>query len=81
MTVISWGSLYTMTPAFFAQFVDEAYALADASWIEATGLSPAGLTIGQLEALMQSLIAPQPASNRRRHRHHRRMKRRHARTD
>jgi hypothetical protein len=55
MTVISWGSLYTMTPAFFAQFVDEAYALANPDWISATGKSPAGLTISQLQSLMQEI--------------------------
>ncbi|HEY1560270.1 MAG TPA: hypothetical protein VGF71_05195 [Caulobacteraceae bacterium] len=55
--VISWGQYYTMTWAFFGQFVDEVYALADASWIEAKGMSPGGLTLAQLEAQMQALKA------------------------
>jgi hypothetical protein len=75
MTLISWGSFYTMTPAFWAQFVDECYALANPSWFMATGQTPAGLSLAQLEALMQSLKGGL-ASPRRRHRHHRRMKRR-----
>jgi hypothetical protein len=53
--VISWGSFYTMTWAFFAQFTDECYALADQTWIEATGQSPGGLSLAQLEAQMQAL--------------------------
>jgi hypothetical protein len=61
-----------MTPAFMSQFCDEAYALADMDWINATGKSPAGLSIAQLEDFMQSLRIP-PSNNRHRHRHHRRM--------
>ncbi|HWD67978.1 MAG TPA: hypothetical protein VG227_08460 [Caulobacteraceae bacterium] len=55
--VISWGQYYTMTWAFFGQFVDEVYALADASWIEAKGMSPGGLSLAELEAQMQALKA------------------------
>jgi hypothetical protein len=53
--VISWGGYYTMTWAFFEKFVDEAYGIADASWIAATGKAPMGLTLQQIEAAMQSL--------------------------
>lgn len=55
--VISWGGYYTMTWAFFAQFVDEVYAIADAAWISAKGTSPAGLSLAALEAQMQALKA------------------------
>lgn len=55
LDVISWGSFYRMTWAFFAQFVDEAYAIADPWWIEATGKTPAGLTLPELEAQMAAL--------------------------
>lgn len=58
--VESWGSIYYMTPAFFAEYCDEAYALADPGWIEKTGLSPAGLSLAQLVALMQGGV---PAPN------------------
>jgi len=53
--VISWGQYYTMTWAFFAQFVDEVYAIADGDWIEHTGKTPGGFTLDQLEAQMQAL--------------------------
>jgi hypothetical protein len=73
--LISWGDIYYMTPAFLAQFCDEAYMLADAAWIATTGQTPAGLTLAQLTGLMASMkwngVSPM-----RRHRHHRRIKRR-----
>jgi hypothetical protein len=75
MPLISWGSLYTMTPQFWLRFVDEAYALANIAWIKKTGLSPAGLTIAELQVLMQTMKG-HPAGIRR---HHRRRLRRLAR--
>lgn len=43
--VISWGSkAYAMTSAFWGQFVEEAYAIVDPLFIEATGKTPFGLT-------------------------------------
>lgn len=53
--LISWGSKYKMTWAFFDQFVDEVYALADADWINAKGTTPGGLSIVQLEQQMAGL--------------------------
>ena len=53
--VISWGGYYTMTWAFFAKFVDEAYALADTSFIAASGKNPMGLTLQQIEQAMQQI--------------------------
>ena len=53
--VISWGQYYTMTWAFFSQYVDEVYALADATWIEAKGTTPGGLTLEELQSQMQAL--------------------------
>ena len=53
--VISWGQYYTMTWAFFSKYVDEVYAIADQSWIQTKGTSPAGLTLAQLEQQMQGL--------------------------
>ncbi len=55
--VISWGQYYTMTWAFFAKYVDEVYAIADTTWINAGGSTPAGLTMAQLEQQMQALKA------------------------
>jgi len=53
--VISWGSYYTMTWAFFATYVDEVYAIADADWITKKGTSPGGMSLADLEAQMQAL--------------------------
>lgn len=53
--LISWGTIYEMTPGFFSQFCDEAYGLVDLTWITAKGTTPGGLTLTQLEAQMQGL--------------------------
>jgi hypothetical protein len=53
--VISWGQYYTMTWEFFSTYVDEVYAIADQTWIDKTGKSPAGLTLAELEVQMQAL--------------------------
>ena len=55
LTVLSWGAKYRMTWAFWSEFVDEAYMLADADWLKATGATPAGMTLAQLEAQMEAL--------------------------
>ncbi len=53
--VISWGQYYTMTWAFFSQYVDEVYALADNTWINSKGTTPGGLTLDELEVQMQAI--------------------------
>jgi hypothetical protein len=53
--VISWGQYYTMTWGFFAKYVDEVYAIADAEWMTAKGTSPGDLTLAELETQMQAL--------------------------
>jgi hypothetical protein len=54
--VRSWGEDdYIVTKAFKDQFFDEIYALADESWIGATGQTPLGLTLAQLEQLEHGL--------------------------
>lgn len=56
LNIISWGSkAYRMTWAFWSAYVDEAYLIADADWITATGKSPAGLALTDLETQMQAL--------------------------
>ena len=55
---ISWGRKYFMTTAFWSKFVDEAYALVDIDFFKATGLSPLGLSIPDLEAQMSALKDP-----------------------
>lgn len=46
---ISWGSNYQMTWAYWAKFVDEAYSLISKDFIEASGLSPSGFSLMDLE--------------------------------
>ena len=46
-----------MTWAFFAEYVDEAYAIADSTWINGGGKTPGGLTLAELEQQMQALKA------------------------
>jgi hypothetical protein len=53
--LISWGNYYTMTWAFFAKFVDEAYAIADPDWISTKKTTPGGLSLQQLEQAMKAL--------------------------
>jgi len=55
--VISWGMRFTMTAAGFQRFCDEAYALVDRHWVEATGKTPGSLTLDQVEHDMQALAA------------------------
>jgi hypothetical protein len=55
LDVISWGRFYKMTWAFFSKYVDEVYAIADQAWIAATGKTPGGLTIEDLETQMRAL--------------------------
>jgi hypothetical protein len=53
--LISWGQFYTMTWAFFAKYVDETYAIADSTWIDAKGTTPGGLTLAELEVQMKAI--------------------------
>ena len=55
LDVISWGRFYKMTWAFFGKYVDEVYAIADQAWIDATGKTPGGLTLKDLETQMHAL--------------------------
>lgn len=55
LKIISWGRVYEMTWEFWAQFVDEAYMIADGDWIQSTGKTLAGLSLPDLMAQMQAL--------------------------
>ena len=55
LRIISGGKVYVMTWAFFTKYTDEAYALADASWIGAKGTSPGGLSLEVLGQQMHAL--------------------------
>ena len=53
--LISWGKLYRMTWEFFTTYTDEAYAIADSAWVNATGKTPLGMDLTTLQNLMQHL--------------------------
>jgi hypothetical protein len=59
------GQYFTMIWAFFAQYVDEVYATADAAWVDVKGTTPGGLTRGQLEPQMAALKANELVNDRR----------------
>ena len=55
LRVISWGQYYAMGWGFFAEYVDEVYAIADSTWIDAKGKTPGGLSLAALEEQMAAL--------------------------
>jgi hypothetical protein len=52
---ISWGAVYKMTWAFFAQYCEEVYAIVDKNWIASTGKTPMGMDLSDLEKLMSKI--------------------------
>ena len=42
---------------FFDTFVEEVYALIDADWVKATGLTLGGLSLSELDQQMESIRA------------------------
>lgn len=56
--IVSWGRTYEMTEALFSEAVDEAYGLADQTWIEKTGATPLGLTAAQLQSQITAISEP-----------------------
>ena len=53
--LISWGEIYTMSYSFFQRYCDEVYAIVSKDWIAATGKTPLGMSLADLEALMKEL--------------------------
>jgi len=54
--LVSWGERdWRMNAAFFEKYCDEVYGIVHQDWISATGRTPYGLSLEQLEALMQPL--------------------------
>lgn len=54
---ISWGQVYKITHNFLGYYLDEAYAIADPTWINATGKTPLGMTKEALIHVMKALKA------------------------
>lgn len=55
LVVVTWGQIQHMTPAFLAQWADEAHAELFADWIAVTGVAPSGLDLTQLTEDLQAL--------------------------
>ncbi len=53
--LVSWGKKYFMTNNFLADYCEEAYAIADATWLRHKGTAPCGLTEQQLLNQMRAL--------------------------
>jgi hypothetical protein len=53
--LISWGKRYRCTNAFLGKYCEEAYAIADRSWIKETGQTLLGMTVQELESTMAAL--------------------------
>ena len=53
-TFISWGTVYKMTTAFWAKYVDEAHGLLSSVWIGANG-APSGFNLNQLQADLSAI--------------------------
>lgn len=54
-TVVTWGSLVTLTQAGLAEYCDEAYALISSDWITRNGTAPSGFDLAQLQADLAEL--------------------------
>jgi hypothetical protein len=54
-TCISWGKRYKITNAFLSANLDEAYGIIDQGWIEATGKTPLGMDLADLDTAMAAL--------------------------
>jgi hypothetical protein len=56
-TCVTWGKAQLMTIDFLLRYVDEIWVPVDLDWLAATGLSPAGIDIGQLNADYEALTS------------------------
>ena len=55
-TCITWGTVQTMTTAFWGAYCDEAYALFGGSWINSGGKAPSGFDAAQLAADLAAIV-------------------------
>jgi hypothetical protein len=56
-TCVTWGRTQPMTVDFYLRYFDEIAVPVDLDWLAATGLSPAGVDIGQLNADYEALTS------------------------
>lgn len=57
LTCITWGMRQLMTWAFFAKYVDEAYALLAPDWLQRGGFDPSGFNAAALAADLNAVTA------------------------
>ena len=55
LNVISWGEVIPMSWGFWNAYVDEAYAVLSADWINQSNLSPSNFNLTQLQSDLNSL--------------------------
>lgn len=55
--VISWGQVYRMSWAFWAEFVDEAWAILSLDFMNKNGVSASGFNQAQMDADQQAIAA------------------------
>ncbi|MGA7781153.1 MAG: hypothetical protein WCA85_26070 [Paraburkholderia sp.] len=54
-TVVTWGALKKVTPAFMQKYLDEAYAVVSRDWLADSGISPPGLDWAALTRDMEAI--------------------------
>jgi hypothetical protein len=57
VTVVTWGKLLKVTPAFLEIYLDEAYAVVSRNWLADSGISPPGLNWQGLMDDMRAITA------------------------
>jgi hypothetical protein len=75
--VVTWGQVQQVDLAWILKYTEEAHVILFSDWIEKNGTAPSGFDLKALIAALPQ-IESSLASPRRRHRHHRRIKRRSA---
>lgn len=74
--VVTWGQLQQVDPAWILKYADEAHVILFGDWIEKNGTAPSGFNLKALLAALPAVEGGGMVSPMRRHRHHRRSKRR-----
>jgi hypothetical protein len=55
LEIVTWGRVVACTQAFFEHYLDEAWAIITADWLDAAGKSPQGFDLAQLDADLAAL--------------------------
>lgn len=57
VTIVTWGKLLKVTPAFLEIYLEEAYAVVSRNWLADSGISPPGLNWDGLMRDMQAITS------------------------